>query len=178
MTGSARNRFRRLLTPALDTATWLLPAFGSCLGQPRVSCNNRGVWEEQSVRASVSKRAWITERQAACHVMNQRHRPTHSVIDKPSTSSLALMRTPQQQQQQQSWNRRRFVTRNSGEVGRSGSRRNDANEERKYGAEDYKKWHNTQGVVTSQNLWPQYDRHFVGITRHMDVWGAKIYRVV
>ena len=24
----------------------------------------------------------------------------------------------------------------------------------------------TQGEVTSQNLWSQYDRHFVGITRH------------
>jgi len=23
---------------------------------------------------------------------------------------------------------------------------------------------NTQGEVTSQNLWPRYDRHFVGIT--------------
>ena len=24
----------------------------------------------------------------------------------------------------------------------------------------------TQGEVTSQNLWSQYDHHFVGITRH------------
>jgi len=24
----------------------------------------------------------------------------------------------------------------------------------------------TQGEVTSQNLWPQYNRHFVGITEH------------
>ena len=24
----------------------------------------------------------------------------------------------------------------------------------------------TQGEVTSQSLWPRYDRHFVGITRH------------
>jgi len=27
----------------------------------------------------------------------------------------------------------------------------------------------TYGEVTSQNLWPRYDRHFVGITRH-NVW--------
>jgi len=27
----------------------------------------------------------------------------------------------------------------------------------------------TQGEVTSQNLWPRYDRHFVGITWH-NVW--------
>jgi len=27
----------------------------------------------------------------------------------------------------------------------------------------------TQGEVTSQNLWSRYDRHFVGITRHV-VW--------
>ena len=35
------------------------------------------------------------------------------------------------------------------------------------------------GEVTSQNLWPRYDRHFVGITWH-NVWSsaAKIYRVI
>jgi len=27
----------------------------------------------------------------------------------------------------------------------------------------------TQGDVTSRNLWPRYNRHFVGITRHY-VW--------
>jgi len=34
-------------------------------------------------------------------------------------------------------------------------------------------------TVTSQNLWSQYDRHFVGITRHI-VWSekAKIYGVI
>jgi len=26
--------------------------------------------------------------------------------------------------------------------------------------------HNKQGEVTSQYLWPQYDRHFVGMTWH------------
>ena len=26
--------------------------------------------------------------------------------------------------------------------------------------------HESQGEVTSQNLWSRYDRHFVGITRH------------
>jgi len=33
--------------------------------------------------------------------------------------------------------------------------------------------------VTLQNVWPRYDRHFVGITWH-NVWsqGAKIYRVI
>jgi len=31
MTGSARNRLRHPLTAALDMATRLLPAFGSCL---------------------------------------------------------------------------------------------------------------------------------------------------
>ena len=37
----------------------------------------------------------------------------------------------------------------------------------------------TSGEVTSQNLWPRYDRHFVGIARH-NVWssGAKSYRVI
>ena len=37
----------------------------------------------------------------------------------------------------------------------------------------------TQGEVTSQNLWPRYDRHFVGIIRR-NVWSkaAKIYRVI
>ena len=36
-----------------------------------------------------------------------------------------------------------------------------------------------QGEVTSQNLWPRYDRHFVGITWH-NAWsyGAKIYCVI
>jgi len=28
---------------------------------------------------------------------------------------------------------------------------------------------NTRGEVTSQNLWPRYDRHFVGVTWH-NVW--------
>jgi len=28
---------------------------------------------------------------------------------------------------------------------------------------------NTEGDVTSQNLWPGCDRHFVGLTRH-NVW--------
>ena len=43
--------------------------------------------------------------------------------------------------------------------------------------------HNTQdyrlGEVMSQNLWPQYDRRFVGITRH-NLWsqGMKIYRAI
>ena len=27
-------------------------------------------------------------------------------------------------------------------------------------------YNNTQGEVTSQSLWSQYDSHFVGITRH------------
>ena len=37
----------------------------------------------------------------------------------------------------------------------------------------------THGEVMSQNLWPRYARHFVGITWHI-VWssGAKIYRVI
>ena len=34
---------------------------------------------------------------------------------------------------------------------------------------------NTEGEVTPQNLWPRYDRHFVGITWHnVWSWGAKI----
>jgi len=37
----------------------------------------------------------------------------------------------------------------------------------------------TWGEVTSQNLWPRYDRHFVGVKRH-NVLGqmAKNYRVI
>jgi len=38
---------------------------------------------------------------------------------------------------------------------------------------------NTQGEVTSQSLWLQYDRHFVGITRYNAFsLMAKIYRVI
>ena len=38
---------------------------------------------------------------------------------------------------------------------------------------------NTQGEVTSQNLWSRYDRHVVGIT-WLDVWSLKatIYGVI
>ena len=38
---------------------------------------------------------------------------------------------------------------------------------------------NTQGEVTSQNLWPRYNCHFVGITwQNVWSWWAKIYRVI
>ena len=44
---------------------------------------------------------------------------------------------------------------------------------------DGKKTENTHGELTSQNLWSQNERHFVGITWHI-VWsyGSKIYCVV
>ena len=38
---------------------------------------------------------------------------------------------------------------------------------------------NTYGEITSRNLRPRYDRHFVGITWHNAwSWGAKSYRVI
>ena len=38
-----------------------------------------------------------------------------------------------------------------------------------FGISYYRSAYNTQGDVTSQNLWPRYDCHFVGITWHT-VW--------
>ena len=86
--GSARNRLWQLLTSALDMATWLSPAFGSCMFSVIVDLHTRTTTTSTSTTTTTTT---TTERPAAT---GPRATQTTTTTSATTTNSVSLSPHP------------------------------------------------------------------------------------